>query len=147
MIKEFHDKEINSIIYRVVLMDGLTALQTQSTLLSLLGEHISGIVKEFKDLSDKSDKSDSSETASDKIKIEGSKIIELLSPLFEKMNDKKVSNFVHGLFKNVQLVVEEQGHTIPKPLNFEKHFQGRAFDIWKVAGFVLQVNFFLSGDN
>jgi len=133
---EMKYKTIGDTEYGVEPMDGEKGLKTQTKLVKLLGGGLPAIVKGFTEVSEIKER-DKKTTA----------IVDLISPLLGSMDDKEVSDFVLSLFKKkVFIIKNHEDKKINTTLDFKKHFAGKSTQIWEVAAFILQVNFFSMGE-
>lgn len=104
--------------YLVTQMDAIRALRVQTKIIKLLGAGAADLIDDTKSISDK--------------------ISDIIPKLMENFDDEMVTNLVLSLFeKGVFTRVNDQ----PKVVDFATHFAGKAMEMWKVVGFILEVNF------
>jgi len=116
-------KVIGTETYLVTKMDAISALQVQTKLIKLLGPGVIALLGKETSVKDK---------------------IELLVPkLMENFDDTLVNTIIKDLFAiGVFIEVDVPGSDpIPKKVDFAQHFRGRIMEMWKVAMFILEVNF------
>lgn len=130
MALEQKKREINGVKYLVTTMDGLRALKTQTKIIKILGPSLfeliaSGVIGK-----------NGLENIGPK---EIRKLLSAIVPLLSNFDDEAVNGLVLSLFSTGVFTEDEKGK--PVTLDFEVHFTGRIKDVWKVAGFILEVNF------
>ena len=115
-------KVINNTTYRVTQLNALKALQIQAKLLKILGPAL-GDLKGAKKVT----KEDVKE-----------RITTAIFSLIEKFDDDVVVGLIISLFDE-NVLYEHEGQ--PVKVSFDMHFTGKIAEMWKVAMFVLEVNF------
>lgn len=117
-------KRIGGVAYLVTQMDGLRALKAQTTLIKILGPAVASLV------------------TGSKIDIQTikAKLFSKLPDILSRFDDKLVNNFVVSLFAHG--VFKEDKNGLPEKVDFEMEFAGRINDMWRVALFILEVNFY-----
>lgn len=119
-------KVINGTTYAVTQLGAIAALKIQTKLLRIVGPGIAGLdVEELKGSGDLQQKFMST-------------IMKILPEMFATFDDAVVNSLIEDLFESNVFVME--GAT-PTVLDFDDHFVGKPLDIWKVARFILEVNF------
>jgi len=114
-------KEIDGVTYVVKELDAISALKLQVRLAKLLGPSFKEAVAENSNNS-----------------IAGA----MISSLVSNMQSDETLDLILSLFKkNVFYEHEHEGDTQLMKVSFETHFSGKLPTMWKVALFVLQVNF------
>ena len=99
-------------------MDAVRALKVQTKLIKLLGPGALPLM-------------DASKPIKEKLKT-------LIPALMENFDDELVNDLVLSLFDN-GILTQENG--VPKVVDFSTHFAGKPFEMWKVVGFIMEVNF------
>ena len=117
-------KVIGNTKYLVTQLDGLRALKTQTKLIKILGPGVASIL---------------TSGGLDMKRIKDSLFSEPPNILV-RFDDELVNDFVVDLFAVGVFKEDKNGH--PEKVDFEMEFGGRINDMWKVALFVLEVNFF-----
>lgn len=132
---EAKEKLIGTDTYKVVPMDAVSALKVQTKLLKILGRGtLSFLSKGFTDASKHKITADNLSTYLEKMAHQ------LIPELMNNFDDEDVNQLIIMLFeKNVFVKEKNTGGDLKCELG--KHFIGKAFDIWKVASFILEVNF------
>jgi hypothetical protein len=122
MLKQ-EKKVIGDTKYLVTQMDGIRALKAQTKLIKILGPAVASIL------------------TSGKLNFEviKSKIFSELPEILSNFDDKIVNEFILSLFYKGVFKEDKNGH--PEVIDFEIEFAGRINDMWKVALFILEVNF------
>jgi hypothetical protein len=123
MLKQ-EKKIIGGTKYLVTQLDGIRALKTQTKLIKILGPGIASIL---------------TGGGLDSQKIKAALFSELPN-ILSRFDDEMVSDFVLELFAHGVFKEDKNGH--PEKVDFEMEFGGRINEMWKVALFVLEVNFF-----
>jgi len=116
---EQKSKVIDDITYSVTQMDAISALEVQTKLIKIIGPGILGLVGQ-KDISAK-------------------KIQEIIPSLINNFDDEIVNSLILKLFKKGVFYNDFQG--TPHVIEFSTYFIGKMATMWKVAGFILEVNF------
>jgi len=104
--------------YLVTQMDAVSALKVQTKLLKLMGPGALELMDEKSSVDEK--------------------VIKIIPKLMENFDDEIVNDLVLSLFEKG---VFEKVNGTPKVIDFSTHFAGKAFEMWKVVGFILKVNF------
>jgi len=113
-------KIIGTTTYLVTQLDAVSSLKIQTKLIKILGAGVLTLVFEEGNIKEK--------------------IGSVIPLLVENFDDEVVNGLVLSLFaKNV--FTEIKG--IPQVVDFATHFAGKALEMWKVAGFILEANFSL----
>lgn len=110
-------KVINGVTYLVTEMDAFRALKIQTKLIKILGPGISGL-KVGKTLNET--------------------LLNIVPKLAENFDDELVNQLVLDLFES-NVFYEKNGTSLS--IDFSTYFRGKVFDMWKVVGFILEVNF------
>ncbi len=118
-MREQKQKTIGTTIYAVTQMGAVRSLKVQAKLIKILGQSIFKLVGAGE--------------------VDVQKTLELLiPPLMDNFDDKEVSDLVLSLFSEGVFLVEGEHKSV---LDFDLHFAGKPFDMWKLAGFILEANF------
>lgn len=126
MALEQKKKTVNGVKYLVTTMDGIKALRTQTKIIKILGPSLFEVI--------------SSGVNKDSLTKEGlKKILTAVVPLLSNFDDEAVNELILSLFDKGVFTEDEKGN--PEVLDFDLHFTGRIKDVWKVAAFILEVNF------
>jgi len=113
-------KIIGTTTYLVTQLDAVSSLKIQTKLIKILGARVLTLAGEEGNIKEK--------------------IGRVLPLMGENFDDEVVNDLVLSLFaKNV--FTEIKG--IPQVVDFATHFAGKAVEMWKVAGFILEANFSL----
>jgi len=113
-------KIIGTTTYLVTQLDAVSSLKIQTKLIKILGASVLTLAGEEGSIKEK--------------------IGSVLPLMVENFDDEVVNDLVLSLFaKNV--FTEIKG--IPQVVDFATHFAGKAIEMWKVAGFILEANFSL----
>ena len=112
-------KEIDGTIYKVAQMDAIRGLKAQTKLIKILGPAVG--------------------KAAISGGIEGDIKEKILSHLMDNFDDNEVSDFILGLFDKGVFFTTDSGED--EMVIFKDHFTGEPAKIWKVAFFILSVNF------
>ena len=133
MARETVTKEIDGKTYLVRQMDAIKATKVQTKLLKLIGP---GIAKMQVDKS-------GSILNTDGTGFDISKVLPMLQSLLEHVNDELLFNFIMMLFEEGVMLqgTTREGQKVPVSLDFKEHFAGTPITMWKVIGFILEVNF------
>ncbi|RLB85536.1 MAG: hypothetical protein DRH26_18210, partial [Deltaproteobacteria bacterium] len=115
---EQKSKSIGTTVYLVTQMDALRALKVQTKLIRLLGKGALPLL-------------DTKISAKEKLAA-------LIPKLMESFDDELVNSLVLDLFSKG---VFTQDNGVPKVVDFSTHFAGKPFEMWKVVGFIMEVNF------
>ena len=99
-------------------MDAMRALKVQTKLIKLLGKGAFPLM-------------DTSKPIKEKLAV-------LIPKLMENFDDNLVNELVLSLFEKGVFI---QDGEVPKVVDFSTHFTGKPFEMWKVVGFILEVNF------
>lgn len=117
-------KLINGVTYAVTQMDGFRALKTQTKLIKILGPAVASVLTGG-DL--------------DSNTIYKTLLAELPN-ILSRFDDNIVNEFIASLFEHNVFKLDSLGN--PDKIDFGIEFGGRINDMWKVALFILEVNFF-----
>lgn len=117
-------KKINGVTYLVTQMDGIRALRTVTALIKILGPAVASIL---------------TGTSLD-LDVIKSTFLQKLPDILSNFDDKRINNFILYLFEHG--VLKEGKNNFPEKVDFELDFGGKINDMWKVALFILEVNFF-----
>ncbi|MCP3685808.1 MAG: hypothetical protein GY861_24430 [bacterium] len=118
-MREQKTKTIGTTTYAVTQMDAVRGLKTQAKLVKILGTSILEVLgKDFTKLQDMSG---------------------MIEKLMNNFDDTEVVNFVLSLFENGVFIKEDGKADVV--LDFSDHFAGKLTDMWKLAAFILEVNF------
>jgi len=121
---EQKNRVIGNTKYLVTQMTGIEALKAQTKLVKILGPAVASIVTGGKlDM-----------------KLIKEKLFEELPNILSKFDDSFVSEFVLSLFAHGVFKADKNGH--PEKIDFDMEFAGNINEMWKVALFILEVNFF-----
>jgi hypothetical protein len=105
--------------YYVTQLDAISSLKIQTKLIKILGKSAISLLN-GKNIQDK--------------------LQDVILSIAENFDDEVVNQFVLSLFdKNI--FIKKNGHL--STVEFQTHFAGKPLDMWKVAGFILEVNFSL----
>lgn len=115
---EQKSKSIGTTTYLVTQMDAVSALKVQTKLIKILG---SGAL-----------------TLMDTAKSTKQKLAALIPKLMENFDDDVVNDLVLALFKKGVFI---QDGDVPKVVDFATQFTGKPLEMWKVVGFIMEVNF------
>ena len=121
-------KVIGDTTYAVTQLGAVAALKIQTKLLRIIGPGIAGL-----DI----DEIQNSDEGVVKQKFI-STIMKILPEMFATFDDVVVNELVDMLFDSNVFIMEGKTPTV---LDFDEHFVGKPLDIWKVVGFILEVNF------
>jgi len=123
---------IDGVTYSVTQLDAVSALKIQTKLVKVLGGGIYGILENI-------DKVKSIEDAS---KLTGDILKAVIPAIANNFDDDTATQLVLSLFeRNVFYDRVIEGQTVPTVLEFETYFIGKPQLMWKLALFILQVNF------
>lgn len=120
-------KVINGTTYAVTQLGAIAALKIQTKLLRIVGPGVAGL--------------DIDEVNSGDVSLEQkfiSTILKVLPEMFAKFDDVVVNELISELFECNVFIMEGNEPTV---LDFDDHFVGKPLEIWKVAKFILEVNF------
>jgi hypothetical protein len=122
-------KSIGTTVYLVTQMDAISALKIQTKLMKLLGPGTEGL------------KGIKVEKTSDLIKA----LPEILPAMMKDFNDELVNEIILALFDKGVFIEKAVPGTdpIPEVIDFSTHFTGKLAEMWKVAAFIMEVNFSL----
>lgn len=110
-------KTIGITTYLVTQIDAVSALKIQTKLIKILGPGVFGLV--------------GGKPSAEKLK-------QIIPELMKNFDDEVVNDLVLKLFeKNVFHEVDGK----PRVVDFATHFTGKLMEMWKVAAFILEVNF------
>lgn len=123
MLKQ-EKKVIGDTKYLVTQMDGIRALQAQTKLIKILGPAVASVVT----------------GGSLDMKIMKEVLFKELPNILSRFDDDLVNKFVLSLFAHGVFKEGKGGH--PEIVDFEVEFGGKINEMWKVALFILEVNFF-----
>lgn len=123
MLKQ-EKKSIGGVTYLVTQMDGFRALKAQTKLIKILGPAVSGALS----------------GGEINIKSAQANLFSKLPEMLSKFDDNIVNDFIYSLFEHG--VFKQDSHGNPDKVDFDLEFTGRINDMWKVALFILEVNFF-----
>lgn len=123
MLKQ-EKKVIGSTKYLVTQMDGIRALQVQTKLIKILGPAVASVVT----------------GGSLDMKVMKEVLFKELPNILSRFDDDLVNKFVLSLFAHGVFKEDKNGH--PEIVDFEVEFGGKINEMWKVALFILEVNFF-----
>lgn len=115
---EQKSKSIGTTTYLVTEMDAISALKVQTKLIKLLGKGALPLLDTDKPIKEK--------------------LAALIPKLVENFDDGLVNDLVLSLFEK-GVFMQDGG--VPKVVDFSTHFAGKPFEMWKVVGFIMEVNF------
>ena len=115
---EQKSKSIGTTIYLVTQMDAISALKVQTKLIKILGSGALTLM-------------DTSQSIKEKLAA-------LIPKLMENFDDGLVNDLILSLFEKGVFV---QDGEVPKVVDFSTHFSGKPLEMWKVVGFIMEVNF------
>ena len=113
-------KVIGTTTYLVTQLDAVSALKIQTKLIKILGAGVFSMAGTPGDIKEK--------------------LKDVLPALMENFDDEIVNELVLSLFAR-NVFTEIKG--VPQVVDFATHFAGKAIEMWKVAGFILETNFSL----
>lgn len=119
---ETKKKKIDGVTYKVMQMDAIRGLMVETKLIKLLGPSIGKTLISGQGSKDKKAMLDKA-----------------IGFLVENFDDKEVANFVIGLFDKGVFHIDKDGDD--SVVDFKSHFTGKPLSVWKVAFFILKVNF------
>ena len=119
-------KAIGTITYKVTQLDAVASLKIQAKLIKILGAGGLSII------------ATALTKGMDKDIMKGAIISDVVPALLERFDDKEVVELVLSLFDR-NVFYEKDG--IDRKVEFSTHFSGKALEMWKVAGFILEANF------
>ena len=120
---EQKSKIIGTTTYLVTQMDAVSALKVQTKLIKICGAGILSLMGNSID-------------SISKLKGVAPKIIPML---IENFDDNLVNELVLSLFEKNVFIKRPTGE--PQVIDFAIHFSGKAVEMWKVVGFILEANF------
>ena len=123
--KKQKKKEIDGTLYAVTMLDAISALKIQTMLIKILGAGLPAILTE-------SQKSKNTNGLTEKV------LSAVIPALMQGFDDETTNKLVLKLFERNVFIVKSGALTI---LDFEDHFIGKPLTMWKVAAFILEVNF------
>ena len=126
---EQKQKVIGGTTYAVTQLNAFEALKIQTKLLRIIGPGIAGL-----DVDDIQSADDEGALKQKFISM----ITKILPEMFATLDDTIVNDLINMLFAHNVFIVK---NGFPEVIKFDDHFVGKPLEIWKVAGFILEVNF------
>lgn len=132
-------KKVEGMSFSVVPFSALEALRLKAYLIRLFGPALGRILGSL----------DTSTLDIAEANLDGSKIGEALSVLFETLSEDVFLSTIKWLLKRVTVEIDDNGKLVSLPFGddrsfesaLDKAFQGRLFTIYPVLLFVLRVNY------
>jgi hypothetical protein len=120
---EQKEKIIGTTVYLVTQMDGFRALKAQTKLIKILGSALASLV------------------LGNSLTMEAMKkaFFAALPDILSRFDDELVNDFILSLFEVGVFKKDKNGH--PTVIDFMTEFGGKINEMWKVALFILEVNF------
>ncbi|GAH63048.1 unnamed protein product [marine sediment metagenome] len=131
-------KQIGNTLYLVTQTDAISALKIQTKLIKILGPGALPMIVKMQGVlgAAKKDKKKVGELAKEALSI-------ILPAIASSFDDETVNSLVLSLFERG---VFTKAGDASIPVEFSTHFVGKPMEMWKVAAFILEVNF-ASGEN